>query len=85
MACLALVAEHGMEWLSPDRKLHWPIWVFNALYVPVYLTVAVIALFSIALLITPKLPINLLGLRFDQQGWLTMSGIVFSYLLLFDF
>jgi sterol desaturase/sphingolipid hydroxylase (fatty acid hydroxylase superfamily) len=74
-----------MEWIIPGRKLHGPTWVFNAVYVPVYLTVAGMVLYPVAQLLAPRLPINLLGLNLEQLGWLGLSALLLFYLMLFDF
>lgn len=80
-----LLAMAVLEWIIPGRRLHFPTWVFNALYVPVYLTVAGLALYPVVQLIAPRLPVNLLGLQFDTLGRLGLAGVVLLYLLLFDF
>ncbi|MBC7619511.1 MAG: hypothetical protein H7293_11100 [Candidatus Saccharibacteria bacterium] len=67
------------------RRLHWQTWVFNVIYSPIYLTVAAMVLYPVALLLGPRLPINLLGLNFEHLGPLALSGLVFVYLILFDF
>ena len=74
-----------MEWISPGRRLHWPTWVFNALYLTAYLTLATMVLYPMKPLIAPKLPTNLLGFDFEEQELLALSGLVFLYLLMFDF
>lgn len=42
-------------------------------------------LYPVTLLIEPKLPTNLLKFDFEEQGWVALSGLVFLYLLMFDF
>lgn len=80
-----LLAMACLEWISPGRRLHLPTWVFNALYLTVYLTVSTMVLYPVAQLIAPKLPINFLKFPFEEQGWMALSGLVFLYLLMFDF
>ena len=79
---LALVA---FELILPGRRLHWPTWVFNALYLPVYLTVAAMALYPVAHFISPWLPVNLLGVSFENLKPWAMAGMVAMYLVMFDF
>lgn len=75
-----MLAIAVLEWIVPCRRLHFPTWVFNALYVPVYLTVAGLALYPVAQLIAPRLPVNLLGLQFEKLGPLGLARLVLLYL-----
>ncbi|MBK9441169.1 MAG: sterol desaturase family protein [Comamonadaceae bacterium] len=74
-----------LERLIPARQTDWRTWFFNALYIPVYLTVATIVLYPIAQLITPMLPVNLLGFSFKGLESLGSVLLVVLYLVMFDF
>ncbi len=73
------------ELVKPGKRLHWPTWLFNALYIPVYLTLAAVVLHPVAQLIGSRLPSNVLGLRLDGVGAMALAGGVLMYLVLFDF
>jgi sterol desaturase/sphingolipid hydroxylase (fatty acid hydroxylase superfamily) len=74
-----------VEWVRPAQHIHWVTWLFNAFYVPVYLTVAAMALYPVAKWATPMLPTNLLSVRLDEMHWLSLLGASLVYLLMFDF
>ena len=80
-----LLALVSFELIFPGRRLHWPTWVFNALYLPVYLTVAAMALYPIAHFVSPWLPVNLLGVNFENLKPWSKAGMVAMYLVMFDF
>ena len=80
-----LFAMVVLEWVMPGKRLDFKTWVFNALYVPVYLTVAALVLYPAVLWISPQLPVNVLGLQFDKVGSLGLAGLILLYLIVFDF
>jgi sterol desaturase/sphingolipid hydroxylase (fatty acid hydroxylase superfamily) len=73
-----------LERVWPARPMHLPTLGFNAVYVPVYLTLAGMLVYPAAKLITPSLPVGLLGLRFDGVGAVWSVLFVIFYLLMFD-
>lgn len=74
-----------MECVRPGKRLHWPTWLFNALYIPAYLTVTGMTLYPIARYIAPNVPLNILGLNMQQLGVPGAVATVVIYLVLFDF
>lgn len=80
-----LLGLAAVEWIRPGRPLHKPTWFFNALYVPVYLTVAAMVLTPVAQWVAPYLPSNLLALSYENLSAPGMVGVVCVYLVVFDF
>ena len=80
-----LVGMAVLEWVSPGRKLLPANWLFNTLYIPVYLTVASLALYPVTRLVEPHLPANLLRVDLHAVDAFWMGPLVLVYLLVFDF
>ncbi len=81
LASFLMIVILVFELCVPGRRLHWRTLAFNALYMPLYLTLALALLYPLTVWVEPRLPRNVSG--FEVADGFSLSSLAFFVLYLF--